>query len=170
MLRGRLNITDRPVRVLSTSSITESVRIPSRVTEPSPPSSRMLTRSRPPHGSSSVIPRGEVAVWFSVNSVSTRSACTVAIRIVCTTGSAAAVHASTAITAPAVAGSRLARRGRAHQYVASTLTAHTPRPMPRKTVMLRSCAGSVASSTSACQSRKAARAYTAPPNVGTSSR
>ena len=76
MLRGRLNTTDRPVRVFRTRSMTESVRTPSRLTDPSPPRSRMLTCSRPPHGSSSLMPRGAVAVRFSVKSVSTRSACT----------------------------------------------------------------------------------------------
>ena len=71
-------MTDRPVLVSRTSNMTESVRTPSRVTDPSPPRSRMLTCSRPAHGSSSLMPRGAVAVRFSVNSVSTRSAWTVA--------------------------------------------------------------------------------------------
>ena len=113
----------------------------------------MLTRSRPPHGSSWLIPRGAVAVWFSVKRVSTRSACAVATRIECATGSAAARQDSTTSTAPDAVRSRGACSGRAQMYVASTLSAQTPRPAPRTNETARSRDGSVASSMSGSRSR-----------------
>ena len=86
MLRGRLNITVRPLWVLMLSRITVSVRTPVRPLPPSPPSSSTLTRSVPAHGFSRVRPSGVVALSVSANTVETRSAWASALRAAVTTG------------------------------------------------------------------------------------
>ena len=116
----------------------------------------MLTRSRPAHGSASLMPRGAVAVRFSVNSVSTRSACAVAyahrVRDRQGRGHARQHHQE----GPHGHGQPAGPCGTGHAYVASTLTAQTPSATPSTTDTLRSRAGSVASSTRVRTSRRVA--------------